>query len=225
MKQLEKETIESWKERIERTAREAGIKTKDLIVKQAFIRGLANAETRKTAARVAEKEWKVLTAKVEMKEREARRIAAFTKEKKKEAIAPMIPKKEETMEETIMRVVKAMNAEKEKKPLKWNRNYQKGRREVMNTWKERKDTREKDTCFKCGKRGHKAMDCGKFQCYNCGKIGHLARDCRDRQRPREKKRRYAGDEENQEGRNKKKIKEQKEEKVPTHEVEGKEIAP
>ena len=54
-------------------AREAGIKSDDMIVKEAFIRGLVNAETRKMTARATKKDWKTLTTKVEAKDKEHRR--------------------------------------------------------------------------------------------------------------------------------------------------------
>ena len=61
------------------------------------------------------------------------------------------------------------------------------KKEPSNGWKERKITKERDTYFKCGKKGHKAIECGKFQCYNCGKQGHLVRDCKVRPRSNQKK--------------------------------------
>ena len=79
--------------------------------------------------------------------------------------------------------------------------------------------KERDTCFKCGKKGHKAIECGKFQCYNCGKQGHLARDYKVRPRSNQKKRRYSEEDKNERT---KKFKEQ--EDLETKE-QGKEEAP
>ena len=36
--------------------------------------------------------------------------------------------------------------------------------------------RKSEECFKCGKRGHKVVECRKFNCYKCGGNGHLAKD-------------------------------------------------
>jgi len=33
------------------------------------------------------------------------------------------------------------------------------------------------TCNKCGKKGHKQVDCPKTECYNCGGRGHVSSDC------------------------------------------------
>ena len=41
----------------------------------------------------------------------------------------------------------------------------------------------KGKCRKCGKQGHKAIDCRSDKnkgCFNCGKEGHFARDCPDK---------------------------------------------
>jgi len=90
----------------------------------------------------------------------------------------MIPKTNETMEETVRKVMKAMYAEKEQeeknKLKKRNKSSIRERqgRDAMNKWKRRSPGKEE--CFKCKKRGHKAVDCGKFNCYNCDNNGHLA---------------------------------------------------
>jgi len=56
MQYFKKETVEGWRKRIERTAREARIKSDNMIVKEVFIKGFANAKTRKIAIRATEKD-------------------------------------------------------------------------------------------------------------------------------------------------------------------------
>ena len=122
MWQFKKETIEGWRKRIKRTAREARIKSNDIIVKEAFIRGFANAETRKIAARATKEDWKTLTTKVKAKGKKARRIAAFTAEKeKKEMVVLLVPRTDETLEKTIKKILKSLNKKKREyeKPSTW----------------------------------------------------------------------------------------------------------
>jgi len=38
--------------------------------------------------------------------------------------------------------------------------------------------KENGACFKCGEKGHKAVNCPKGRrCFQCGKFGHLRADC------------------------------------------------
>jgi len=120
MQQFKKKTIEGWRERIERMVRKAEIKSNDMIVKEVFIRGFANVKTRKIAARATKKDWKILTMKVKVKDKEARRIATFTTEKeKKETVALLVLRTDKTLKETVKKILKALNKkEKEdEKPL------------------------------------------------------------------------------------------------------------
>jgi len=110
--------MEGWKERIKRIARKAGIKSNDMIVKKAFIRGFANTKTRKTAAKATKKDWKTLTMKVKAKDKEAKRIVTFTAEKeKKKMVALLVPRTDKTLKETIKKILKALN-KKEKEDEK-----------------------------------------------------------------------------------------------------------
>jgi len=125
-----------------------------------------------------------------VKDKEARKIAAFIVEKeKKETVALLVSRTDEMLKETIKKILKALNKKEreDEKPLTWKiptwrKNIHRMKKKPSNGWRERKITKERDTCFKCGKKGHKVIECGKFQCYNCGKQGHLARDCKVRLR-------------------------------------------
>jgi len=122
MWQFKKETVEGWRERIERTARKAGIKSDNMIVKEAFIRGLANTETKKTATRATKEDWKILTTKVKVKDKEAKKIATFTAEKeKKEIVALLVPRTDKILEETVKKILKALNKKEREneKPSTW----------------------------------------------------------------------------------------------------------